>query len=61
MILMINFARHHGHANRILYHTKTGLYLVAIKCKYDEERLNRICEELICDYDREQNDSIPIM
>jgi hypothetical protein len=37
----------------------SGLYLVAIKYECDETRLNRIREELIRQFDREENDSIP--
>ncbi|CAF0804623.1 unnamed protein product [Rotaria sordida] len=37
----------------------SGLYLVAIKYKYDDKCLNRIREELIREFDREENDSIP--
>ncbi|CAF4551721.1 unnamed protein product [Rotaria sp. Silwood2] len=37
----------------------SGLYSVAIKYKYNDERLNRIREELIREFDREENDAIP--
>jgi hypothetical protein len=37
----------------------SGLYLVAIKYQCDEKRSNRIREELIREFDREENDSIP--
>ncbi|CAF4773302.1 unnamed protein product [Rotaria sp. Silwood1] len=37
----------------------SGLYSVAIKYKYDDEKLNRIRDELIREFDREENDSIP--
>jgi hypothetical protein len=37
----------------------SGLYLVAIKYEYDEKCLTRIRDELIRQFDREENDSIP--
>ncbi|CAF4702795.1 unnamed protein product, partial [Rotaria magnacalcarata] len=37
----------------------SGLYLVAIKYQCDEKRSNRIREELIREFDRAENESIP--
>jgi hypothetical protein len=39
----------------------SGLYRVAIKYQYNIQRLNRIRDELIREFDRLENDSIPVI